>query len=441
MTISSRFTPNTAMAVVVANMIGTGVFTSLGYQLLDIQSVFPLMLLWLVGGLAALCGALSYAELCARLPRSGGEYHFLRETYHPAAGFISGWVSATVGFAAPTALAAMTFAGYLSSAVSSVITLHEKALAVGLVLVLTLTHSFSRETSSRFQTIFTLIKVVLIVIFCFAVYFSVDTPQSLNFLPVSGDWELISGGAFAVSLIYVNYAYTGWNAVTYITNEIEEPQKNIPRVMLLGTLLVMVLYLVLNAIFLYAAPMADMAGQLDIGVIVAQASFGPSGAMLMGITLSLLLISTVSAMVMAGPRVLQVVGEDFRLFEWLATTNVKGVPARAINMQAVITIIFIVTSSFESVLIFSGFIMGFNTLIAVLGVFVLRFRSSDEENKKVSYLTWGYPVTPLIYIGIMLWTLFFIVKNRPEEAAVGLFVIASGLIFYWLSRFLGSYKR
>jgi APA family basic amino acid/polyamine antiporter len=209
----------------------------------------------------------------------------------------------------------------------------------------------------------------------------------------------------------------------------------------LGTLLVMVLYLVLNAIFLYAAPMADMAGQLDIGVIVAQASFGPSGAMLMGITLSLLLISTVSAMVMAGPRVLQVVGEDFRLFEWLATTNVKGVPARAINMQAVITIIFIVTSSFESVLIFSGFIMGFNTLIAVLGVFVLRFRSSDEENKKVSYLTWGYPVTPLIYIGIMLWTLFFIVKNRPEEAAVGLFVIASGLIFYWLSRFLGSYKR
>ncbi|MFT7384653.1 MAG: APA family basic amino acid/polyamine antiporter, partial [Urechidicola sp.] len=138
------FSAATAMSIVVANMVGTGIFTSLGFQLLDIRSPFVITMLWLVGGLTALCGALSYAELAARLPRSGGEYNFLTRTYHPLAGFISGWISVTIGFAAPTALAAMTFAAYLSATVEG---LSQTAWAVGLVLSLTLMHSLSRAAS------------------------------------------------------------------------------------------------------------------------------------------------------------------------------------------------------------------------------------------------------------------------------------------------------
>ena len=136
----TRFKPSVAAAIVIANMVGTGVFTSLGFQLVEIQSAPVLLALWAVGGLAALCGALSYAELGAALPRSGGEYNFLSEIYHPSAGFISGWVSATVGFAAPTALAAMTFGSYLSAVFPQLSAIW---LATGLIVVLAFAHSRS----------------------------------------------------------------------------------------------------------------------------------------------------------------------------------------------------------------------------------------------------------------------------------------------------------
>ena len=209
--------------MVVANMIGTGVFTSLGFQLLGIQSFFVLMMLWLIGGLTALCGALTYAELGANLPRSGGEYNFLSRLYHPSAGFISGWVSATVGFAAPVALAAMTFGAYLSAVFPN---LSPRWSAVALVLVLTLLHCRSRQTSSAVQQLFTGLKVLLVILFCAVIFIWGGTPQPVSFAPQSGDSTLLFSGAFAVALIYVNYAYTGWNAATYVTSELDNPQRN-----------------------------------------------------------------------------------------------------------------------------------------------------------------------------------------------------------------------
>ena len=206
-----------AASVVVANMIGTGVFTSLGFQLATIQSTFPLLLLWVVGGVAAFCGAITYAELGAALRRSGGEYTFLGRIYHPAAGFVSGWISATVGFAAPTALAAITFGTYLASVFP---TLSPTWLAAGLVAAAAWVHSRNYSASSLFQRGFTTVKVILIAAFCAAALFLVDAPQPVTLLPSPGDAELVFGGAFAVSLIYVSYAYTGWNAATYLTGEL-----------------------------------------------------------------------------------------------------------------------------------------------------------------------------------------------------------------------------
>ncbi len=423
---SHKFSVTTAIAIVVANMIGTGVFTSLGFQLVDIQSTFVLMMLWLVGGITALCGALTYAELGSSLPRSGGEYNFLSQIYHPAAGFISGWISATVGFAAPTALAAMTFGAYLEAGFDA---LSAKWLACVLVVLLTLTHAFSRAASGGVQTVFTILKVLLILVFVAMVMVFVSTPQEVRLIPASGDGVLLTSSAFAVSLIYVNYAFTGWNAATYIINEVESPQKNMPLILFVGTALVLVLYLMLNYVFLYAAPMSEMEGKIEIGVIVAEHAFGDTGGKAMGVVLATLLISTVSAMVIAGPRVLQVIGEDFRIFRFLSVTNDNQIPMVAIFMQSAVTLFFIITSTFESVLIFSGFVMGVNTFFAVAGVFILRRRETPEN----AYKTFGYPLTPLIYMGLMAWTLTYILINRPEEGFAGLGIILTGALLYWIS--------
>lgn len=427
-----HYSVNTAIAIVVANMIGTGVFTSLGFQLMDIQSTFVLLMLWLVGGVTALCGALTYAELGSSLPRSGGEYNFLSQVYHPMAGFVSGWISATVGFAAPTALAAMTFGAYLEASLGDV--LSAKLMAAILVLVLTGIHIFSHAASGGFQTLFTLLKVLLILVFVVSVGWSVSEPQSVSLLPGPGDAELLLSSAFAVSLIYVNYAYTGWNAATYIINEVDEPQRNMPVILFVGTAIVMVLYLLLNYTFLHAAPQEQMAGKIEIGVIVAQSAFGETGAMVMGIMLATLLVSTVSAMVIAGPRVLQVIGEDFRLFRVMARKSREQIPVIAILVQSGLTLFFIMTSTFESVLVFSGFVMGVNTFFAVAGVFILRRRS----DVKAAYRTFGYPVTPLIYLILMAWTLTFILINRPQEGWAGLGIITAGVLLYLVSEKLNQ---
>ena len=363
------FSKTTGISVVVANMIGTGVFTSLGFQLLGIQSPFVLIMLWFVGGLTALCGALTYAELGANLPRSGGEYNFLSRLYHPCAGFISGWVSATVGFAAPVALAAMTFGAYLSAVFPS---LPQTWSAMALVIVLTAVHCLSRQTSSNVQQAFTGLKILLILVFCGVIFIWGDTPQSISLMPQAGDGKLLLSGAFAVSLIYVNYAYTGWNAATYVTSELDNPQRNLPVVLFVGTSLVMLLYLLLNFTFLSAAPTSILEGKIEVGVIVADHALGENAGRAMGAMLALLLISTVSAMTMAGPRVLQVIGEDFNLFAALARNNKHGVPMTAIIFQGLLALIFILSATFESVLIFSSFVLGVNTLFSVLGVFVLR---------------------------------------------------------------------
>jgi APA family basic amino acid/polyamine antiporter len=427
------FSPRTAMAVVVANMIGTGVFTSLGYQLLDIQSGFVLLLLWVVGGITALCGALTYAELGAALPRSGGEYNFLSAIYHPSAGFISGWVSATIGFAAPTALAAITFGEYLRAVFPA---LSATWLACLLVLGLTAVHASTRKNSGSVQRWFTVLKVALIVLFCGAAWVLAAAPAAdISFLPVPGDLAMTLSGAFAVSLIFVNYAYTGWNAATYLTSELEDPQRSLAGVLIRGTLLVMVLYVMLNFTFLYVAPIAEMTGQLEIGYIAAQHVFGATGAQIMGVALAALLISTVSAMIMAGPRVLQVIGEDFTPFAALARVNAYDVPTTAIVIQSLVTLTFIVTASFESILVFAGFTLGLNTFFTVLGVFVLRWRQPALSRP---FRTPLFPLPPLVFLAVTGWTLTYILMDRPEEGWSGLAIIATGAVFYigtlWLAR-------
>jgi len=424
---SRKFNTRTATAVVIANMIGTGVFTSLGFQLMGIQSGFALLLLWVVGGVTALCGALTYAELGAALPRSGGEYNFLTHCYHPIAGFISGWISSTIGFAAPVALAAITFGAYLSSVFPY---LSKTWLAVGLIIILSLIHGTTHKRSAGLQWTFTVIKLLLIILFCISAVALVANPQPITFFPQANDWPIVFSGSFAVSLIYVSYAYNGWNAATYLSSELHNPQRDLPRILLVGTLSVIVVYVALNFVFLYTAPIEQMVGKVEIGYIVAQSIFGETGAMLTGFVMALLLVSTVSAMTIAGPRVLQVIGEDFTLFRGLAKLNQSKIPARAIYFQSAIALLFVATSSFESILVFAGFALALNNFFAVFGIFVLRYRQPNLERP---YKTWLYPFPPILFLILIGWTLSYILKEKPQEAIMSLLLILIGALFYFIS--------
>ena len=427
----TKFRYTTVTAIVIANMIGTGVFTSLGFQLIDIQSGFSILLLWVLGGVIAICGSMTYAELGAALPRSGGEYNFLSKIYHPCAGFISGWVSATIGFAAPTALTAITFSAYLMSLFPDMdAPWIRQCIASALVLSLAITHSSNRRNSGGLQVIFTILKVAIIVLFCISALILAKDIQPISFKPDVKDIDLILNGSFAVSLIYVSYAYTGWNAATYLSSELEEPQKYLPKILISGTLIVMVLYVLLNYVFLTVTPIENMQGKLEIGFIAAQSAYGNIGAKFMGLALALLLISTVSAMTIAGPRVLQVIGEDFSILKFLSKTTQDKIPTRAIYTQSLIAILFILTSSFESILIFTGFTLALNSFATVLGVFVLRVK---QPNLTRPYKTFAFPIPPLIYLSLTGYTLYYVIITKPAEGLISLALIISGGLVYFIS--------
>ena len=413
----------TATCLVVANMIGTGVFTSLGFQVVDIKSGFTLLFLWLVGGIFALCGALSYGELGAAMPYSGGEYYYLSRIYHPVVGFLSGWVSVTVGFAAPIAAAAMALGAYLKSVFPLI---SPTAIALGVVIGVSLIHSTNKVLGRYFQDISTILKVILIVILIVCGFLLAE-PQQLGFLPSTGDMNLILSSPFAISLVYVTYSYSGWNAAVYLASEVEEPEKNLPRSLVGGTLIVMGLYLLLNFIFLHTTPINQLVGELQVGYVAANQIFGSFGAKIMGILISFGLISSISSMVLAGPRVTQAIGEDIPLFKLLARKNTSGVPYFAILLQLFIVTVLILTSSFEAVITYLGFTLTLSSFITVLGVFIYRFRYPEAYRP---YKTWGYPVTPIIFLAISSWMLVFILIDKPAESLTGMATLLVGLIVY-----------
>lgn len=386
----------TATAIVAANMIGTGVFTSLGFQIIDIKDGFSIGFLWLLGGMAALCGALAYGELGAALPRSGGEYHFLSKIFHPAAGFLSGWVSALVGFSAPIAAAAMAVgrystqtlvaSGVLASGDSSFMV---TAMVIGVFTIISAIHTMQIRLVSRFQVFFTGLKVSLILVLIFS-GFVLAKSQGVSFLPGPDSVKFVFSAPFAVSLVFVMYSYSGWNAATYVVNEIKNPGKNLPKSLFWGTAIVILLYVPLNLVFLYSSPMSALQGKPEVGFIAADYIFGKVGAIFMGALISLGLISAISSMVWAGPRVSMVMGEDYKLLGFLKIKNKNGVPIYALMLQYVIVVTLVLTSKFEQIITYIGFILSLSTFSTVLGVFVLRWKKPDLERP---YKTWGYPFT------------------------------------------------
>ena len=424
---ASKISFPTATSLVIANMIGTGVFTSLGFQCAEIKSVFLLLMLWIIGGIMALCGALCYAEIGAAMPRSGGEYHYLSKIFHPSIGFLSGWISVTVGFSAPVALAAMALGNYFSSVFPVFNSMH---IAILVVTFLTFIHCYDIHLGSRTQNVFTAVKILLIVTFIICGFIFSDS-QSIDILPTTADITNLGSSAFITSLFFISYSYSGWNASAYIGGEIENPQRNIPRSLIIGTLIVTVLYVLLNFIFLYTTPIADLAGQLEVGFISANKIFGSTGGKIIGITISLLLVSTISAMIIVGPRVTQAVGEDFSMLKIFGKKNAKGIPVIAIIFQSSISLFLILTATFETVLIYLGFTLNLFTFLTVLGLFVLRKKMPHISRP---YKTFGYPYTPIIFLLFSSWLLVYGIIYKPVESIIGFATVLTGLILYFQSK-------
>ncbi len=417
----------TATALAVADMIGIGVFTSLGFQVASIPSAFSVLLLWIVGGVAALCGALAYAELAAAFPRSGGEYNFLSRVYHPAVGFLAGWISATLGFSAPIALAAMAFGEYFKGVVPDA-----PPLLLGLAVVwgVTFVHLSGIKHSSTFQNVSTIIKGTLIIALIVA-GLAYGVPQPISFAPSASDMDYIASAPFAVSLVFVMYAYSGWNAATYIAGEIREPAVSLPRSIIAATLIVIVCYVALNAVFLYTTPISAMAGQLDVAVIAGKHIFGDLGGMIVGALICIGLISSISAMTWIGPRVTMAMGKDYALLRPLSIMSRTGVPVTAILLQLVIVSLLLMTQSFEAVLDTIQFSLTLCSFLAVLGVIVLRW---TEPNLPRPYRTWGYPITPLVFLGVTGFMMYYLVVERPLQSLAGLAIMLTGLAVYAFSQ-------
>jgi APA family basic amino acid/polyamine antiporter len=403
-----------ATAIVVADMIGVGVFTSLGFQVKDIPSGFSILLLWTVGGIVALCGVFSYSELGAMFPRSSGEYNFLGRAYHPAFGFLAGWVSATVGFAAPVALAAMAFGEYAKSVVPGVPPI---PLAIGVVWLVSLVQLTGVRHSSTFQLISTILKVVLIVAFLVA-GFIVGEPQAIAFTPQAGDLAHIVSAPFAIGLVFVMYSFSGWNAATYIIGEMNMPQRDLPRALLAGTLIVLVL-------------VSALAGQLDVASVAGSAIFGNLGGRIVGAMICFGLISSISAMMWIGPRVMMTMGEDIPALRVFSRRSVRGAPAYAILFQLAVANLLLFTRSFEAVLDFIQFALLFCSFFTVAGVIKLRITDPDLPRP---YRAWGYPFTPLVFLLVTALMMYYLLTERPVQSLSGMLVMVSGLLIYAVFR-------
>ncbi len=413
-----------ATAVLISNMVGTGVFTSLGFQVVDLTSGFALLALWAIGGLLALSGALCYAELGAMHPRSGGEYVYLTEAWSPRLGFIGGFVSMTAGFAAPIAIAAMAFGRYSAQVLPIA-----PMLATAGVLVLVAVVQWSGVSLARqFQVATTATTLVVIVAFITA-GLVMGPVEPVSFAPDAEAFRQMATAPFAISLIYVVYAYTGWNSIGYVAGEVRDPQRTIPRAVVAAVLVVALMYLLLHLVFLRTVPIGDLRGKVEVATLSGVRIFGYAGGLVVSGLIAFVLIATISGFLLAGSRVTQAVGAGTARLAWLGARGADGVPRRALALQLTLIVLLIATASFETVLAYAGIVLNLMNLLAVAGLMKLR-RTQPQLARP--FRTPLYPLVPLTFAALSTWMIAFVIWQRPSVilAALGTLVAGSALYSY-----------
>jgi APA family basic amino acid/polyamine antiporter len=422
--------------IVVANMVGAGIFTTSGLLMKDLGNPLVMLGLWILGGAVALCGALSYGELGAAIPHAGGEYIFLSKLYHPIAGFLSGWVSFFVGFSAPIAASAIGFSEYFTPAFPGLLHLGifgnaeaeilKKIYACLIVITFTLIHMRGIEFGSKVQNLLTVLKVGLIVGLVAAAFFSGKGTMAHLFQGTSYKFDFGGWKTAGLSLMWIMFAYSGWNASAYIGSEVKNPSKNLPRSLILGTGIVILLYMGLNLFYIYAVAPADMSGVISIGRLAAGNLFGKSFENVLSILISFALFSSLSAFIILGPRVYYSMAKDKCFFKFASDVHpVHKVPAKSVLLQGLIAVVILIFR-LDQILTFMGFSLGIFPILAVIGVFKVR-RSGMSPYKMP-----GYPVVPIIYIlaAIMILILGFL--RSPGPSSIAILTVVVGVPAYFL---------
>jgi APA family basic amino acid/polyamine antiporter len=403
-------------------MIGTGIFTTTGLMAEMGAQSGDIILAWLIGGILALCGALCYGELGANMPESGGEYYYISRLIHPSLGFLSGWISLIVGFSAPIAAAAMAMNIYFAQVFPGWPVHFTAVLTIG---IFSLLHAYDLRIGASVQVALVLLKILLILSFIAGVLITGEgkgIPVLIDFNP---DFWFTS--AFAVILIFVAFAYSGWNAASYIGAEIKGADKNLPLSLIIGTTTVTAIYLMVNYAFLSTVSLEQISGVESISHVVATHLWGPVGGNIVSALIGVGLVSTVSAMIIIGPRVYEAMARDHLSFPSLARLNRHGVPSRAVGLQAVIAIIIALTSTFGSLLIYIGFTL--NIFAAITVISLMRMR---RQGHSFIHLCWGYPVTPIIFLIFTIWMTVWSIQSKPLSTLMGFGTLAIGYIVYWI---------
>ncbi len=408
-----------ATATVVANMIGTGVFTTTGLMVGMGATDGNIVLAWLLGGIVAFCGALCYGEVGANFPESGGEYYFLSRLLHPSLGFMSGCVSLVVGFAAPIAAAAMAMNLYLVQVFDG---WPVRVMAAATILLLALLHAWDLRIGSGFQTAVTAVKVLLILTFIFGVMLRTGDAAS--------DWTDLDPGflaspSFAIVLVFVSFAYSGWNAAAYVGGELHNPARTLPWSLLLGTGIVTALYVLLNVSYLTAVPTSELSGVEEVGQVVGTELWGTRGGNIVSLLIALTLVCPISAMLMIGPRVAEAMARDGLLPGAFARLNSRRVPAIAVGLQAGLATLIAVTSSFGALLIYIGFTLNIFAALTVVSLFRLRMEGRSRHKVCV-----GYPVTPIVFLGFALWMTVWSIQSQPLATLAGLGTLLLAFLTY-----------
>jgi basic amino acid/polyamine antiporter, APA family len=435
----------TATFIVVAGMVGTGVLTTSGYTVLAVGSNQWMLLLWILGGITAVCGALTLAELSAALPRTGGDYVYLYHAYGPLPAFLSGWVSFLIGFALPSAASAFAFAKYIIAPFRApgVQTVQlERALATAALLIFAVIHVSGRRQTAKVQGSITFLKLCGLTAFAGA-GLSIgwrNTANLRDLTPVDGKLA----GSLMSSMVYIYYAYTGWNSASYLAGEIRDPQRRLPWAILLGTMGVTLLYLALNTVYALALSAADIRAIVNdpsnqvgreavapIARIAAERLFGLRWSTPLSLAFGAMLLSTLSAYVLIGPRVVFAMARAGQ-FPSIATrlTHGAGTPAVATALQAAVALILLWTGgSFENLIIYAGVGLSMFSMLAVSSIYVLRWKRPGMNRP---FRTPGYPVTPAIYLFV---TALVTVATAREHVWVSVYAIVSilaGVPFYYV---------
>jgi APA family basic amino acid/polyamine antiporter len=417
--------------IVVADMIGAGIFTTSGLILARLHDPVLLLLLWVIGGAIALCGALSYSELGAKFPRAGGEYAFLSELFSPLAGFLSGWVSFIVGFTAPIAASSLAFSEYLirtfpDDAGPENLMLVKKGIAVLIILIFTLIHIFGLKSGAKVQNLLTIIKVALIVVLVLTGFIFGEgsfTNFTVQLAETAGDHKF---KAIGLSLMWIMWAYSGWNATTYIGSEVRDPARNIPRSLLTGTAIVTLFYFLLNALYVYAVPAEEMKGVISIGGLTANNLFNRSMDHFFSLFIAVVLLSSISVLIIIGPRVYYAMADSGHFFPVARKVNRYNVPGVSIILQSSLAILYVVSGTFDQIITFLAFSLGIFPILAVMGVFKLRMR------KESVFKVRGFPVYQLVFIVFSLAIMVLAYLERPKESSIAIGVILVGIPVYYL---------